>query len=143
MVELALIMPVILVILLGVIALFGALGARQDLEAAVAQGARIGALEGNGGINCQTSGVVPMTDTVDADIISAITTTRGVLAGGITRIQIYQADLQGQPIGSKVNTYSNLRSPHPYRLDGHRVCATRAAAPTRSACACPIAIIPR
>jgi Flp pilus assembly protein TadG len=111
--ELALLAPVIAIMLLGIVELASAVGAKMDLQAATAQGARIGAIEGNAGVSCMppATTTVPTTNTVDMDMVNAITSTRGINPNNIQQIQIYKADPNGAPIGNYINTYTRSSTP--------------------------------
>jgi len=103
--ELALITPVIALMLLGVIFVSSAYGARMDLQAATAQAARIGAIQGNVG---HTSILCPYgasNDAVDDNIVKTVLATHGLIASNIQRIDIYKADLNGQISGNLINSY--------------------------------------
>jgi len=109
--ELALIAPVLAIILLGVIALSGAYGAKMDVQSSAAQGARIGALQGNAGKSplvvapAPNACAAPQDDPVDLSIVNAILATNGVDKQNITQIQIYKAKADGSIDGTAVNTY--------------------------------------
>lgn len=115
LVELAVIVPIIAIMLLGLVALASAFGAKLSVQAAVAQGARIGALEGNGkstSAGCANTGT-PNTDTIDTDIINA------VLSGGIDRnsvreIDIYRVAPDGSVDSGAIDTY-----PAPFNASGN------------------------
>lgn len=104
--ELALIAPVLAIILLGLIALGGAYGAKMTLQSATAQGARIGALQGNAG-NSVVAGTCPApnADSVDLSILKAVLDTSGIDKRSITQIQIYKAQADGSIDGTSVNSY--------------------------------------
>jgi len=114
--ELAVIVPIISIMLLGLVALASAFGAKLSVQAAVAQAARIGALEGNGkstSAGCANTGTPLInTDTIDTDIINA------VLSGGIDRnsvreIDIYRVAPDGSVDSGAVDTY-----PAPFNASG-------------------------
>ena len=100
--ELALILPCIALILLGIVELSGAFVARTDLSAATNQGARIGAVEGPG----STCGADPANARVDLDIIAAVLGGRGVVAANLQQIQVYRVNPDGTPDQTAVNTYT-------------------------------------
>lgn len=96
--ELALIAPVLIIILLGLVEISGAYGAKIDLQSASFHAARIGALQGNGGgtvFSCpDTSSVI--TDTVDMNIVqSIISGTAGLNPNNISAIQVFKAGVNG------------------------------------------------
>jgi len=103
--ELALIAPVIALMLLGVIFVSSAYGARMDLQAATAQAARIGAIQGNAGNTSTSCPYGPSNDAVDDNIIKTVLTTHGLIASNIQRIDIYKADLNGQVSGNFIDSY--------------------------------------
>lgn len=115
LVELAAIVPIIAIMLLGLVALASAFGAKLSVQAAVAQAARIGALEGNGkstSASCANTGTPPNTDTIDTDIINA------VLSGSIDRnsvrkIDIYRVAPDGSVDSGAIDTY-----PAPFKANG-------------------------
>ncbi len=91
--ELALITPLLAIILLGIVEISGAFGAQIDLRNAAYQAARIGALQGNGGLTAftcpnTTSGI---TDTVDMTIVKTILGAQSVDPHNIASIQVYKA----------------------------------------------------
>ena len=106
--ELALLAPLIAIMLLGIVELSGAYGAKMDLQAATANGARIGAIEGNGGLNLttcpDTSGGV-ITDTVDMDIVRAVLSVHGLDQNNISKIEVYKASPGGGVSSGFSNTY--------------------------------------
>lgn len=96
--ELALIAPVLIIILLGLVEISGAYGAKIDLQSASFHAARIGALQGNGGgtvFSCpDTSSVI--TDTVDTNTLqSIISGTPGLNPSNIAKIQVFKAGVNG------------------------------------------------
>jgi len=108
-VELALILPVIALMLLGLVELAGVFSAKLNVQAAAAQGARIGALEGNGSNNNCTASA----NTVDTDIISAVLSNSGVSRNNVKQIQIYRAAPNGSVDNGAINTYKA-----PFTLSG-------------------------
>ena len=90
--ELALILPILVLLLLAIVEFAGAFAAKSDLQGAAAQGTRIGALLGNGGATSQNC-VAP--DPVDMTIINAVTSTHNLKLSNIQQIQIYNAALDG------------------------------------------------
>ncbi len=102
-VELALILPVIALMLLGLVELAGVFSAKLNVQAAAAQGARIGALEGNGSNNNCTASA----NTVDTDIISAVLSNSGVSRNNVKQIQIYRAAPNGSVDNGAINTYKD------------------------------------
>ena len=98
--ELALILPVILAMLIGMVDLSGGFLSRMGVQAAAAQGVRIGALEG-AGQNCST---YPVSDTVDLDILNMVLGS-GVDKNSIGSIQIYRVNADGSAERTAINTY--------------------------------------
>ena len=97
-VELALVLPVFLIVLMGMLE-FGAVYDHLTAMAyAVREGARVGASLGNGGA---------YPDTVDPYIVEAVQRglTDPILIENITTIDIYKADTAGKPVSGKINTY--------------------------------------
>jgi len=98
--ELALILPVILAMLIGMVDLSGGFLSRMGVQAAAAQGVRIGALEGAG----QNCGTYPVSDTVDLDILNTVLGS-GVDKNSIGSIQIYRVNADGSADRTAINTY--------------------------------------
>lgn len=96
--ELALIGPVLAIILLGLIEISGAYGAKMDLQSLSFHAARIGALGGNGGqtvFTCPNTSA-SITDTVDMSIVqSIISGTRELSQSNIAKIQVFKAGVNG------------------------------------------------
>ncbi len=111
--ELALVLPVIIAILIGIVELGSAFSAKIEVQQAVAHAVRIAALEGNGGYICPPTGPISPTNTVDLDAINAITTSKGIDPGGIGQIQIYKADVNGNVYHNKANIYSTAPFSNP------------------------------
>ncbi len=99
--ELALIVPVLVAMLIGMVDLSGGFMARMNVQASAAQGTRIGALEG-AGRNCNT---YPVSDTVDLDVIDAVLGGNGVDRNSVQSIQVYRVQPDGRADTSAVNTY--------------------------------------
>ena len=99
--ELALILPVILSMLIGMVDLSGGFLSRMGVQAAAAQGVRIGALEGAG----QNCGTYPISDTVDLDILNTVLGSSGVDKNSIGSIQIYRVNADGSADRTATNTY--------------------------------------
>ena len=97
-VEFALILPVFLVILMGMLEFGIAFDHRNAMAYAVREGARVGASLGNGG--SQPSGVDPA-------ILAAVQRglTDPILVENITSIEIYKADTLGLPVSGKIDKY--------------------------------------
>ncbi len=104
--ELALFLPIMIAILIGIVELGSAFSVKMELQQAVAHGVRIGALEGNGGYLCPPTGPYSPTNTVDMDIINAVTTTQGIDPNSVQQIQIYKAGQDGAPYHNKANIYN-------------------------------------
>ena len=98
MVEFALILPLFLILLMGMLEFGIVFDHRNAMAYAVREGARVGASLGNGG--SQPSGVDPA-------ILAAVQRglTDPILIENVTSIQIFQADTSGQPIAGKIDTY--------------------------------------
>ncbi len=96
LVELALIAPIIAFILVGLAEFSGAYSAKMTLQAGVAEAVRLGALR-------------PNAPTIDADMLTAITSTQGLDAANITSVDIYDATVDGAvyqgPGGPVMNSY--------------------------------------
>lgn len=82
MVELALIVPIVFVLLMGVLEVGLLINTKLNLQAATRNAARIGTLDGQ-------------SSSADYDIIRAITSTQSIDPGRITRIDIYKANPDG------------------------------------------------
>ncbi len=98
LVELALVLPVFMLILLGMLEYGAAIDHRTAMAYAVREGARVGASLGNGGSS--PNGVDPM-------IVAAVQRglTDPILIENIASIEIFKANASGQPIGSSINRY--------------------------------------
>jgi hypothetical protein len=98
MVELALIVPVFLIILMGMLEFGIAFDHRNAMAYAVREGARVGASLGNGG---------SQPTIVDPTIVAAVQRglTDPILVENIASIEIYQADTSGRPIAGKIDKY--------------------------------------
>jgi hypothetical protein len=97
-VELALIVPVFLILLAGLLEYGAAIDHHTAMAFAVREGARVGASLGNGG---------SYPDTVDPIILVAVQRglTDPILIENITSIDIYMADANGEIVPGKINTY--------------------------------------
>ncbi len=97
-VELALILPVFLIMLMGLLEFGSAYDHRTAMAYAVREGARVGASIGNGGA---------YPNTVDPLILAAVQRglTDPIRIENITGIQIFKADAAGNPVPGKVDTY--------------------------------------
>lgn len=104
MVEFALIMPLFIIVLMGLIEFGAAYDHRNAMAYAVREGARVGASLGNGGTSPST---------VDPTIVTAVRRglTDPILIDNISSIQIYKADTNGQPMTGKVNTFDYNGNP--------------------------------
>ncbi len=98
MVEFALVLPLFLIILMGMLEFGIAFDHRNAMAYAVREGARVGASLGNGG--SQPSAVNPA-------ILAAVQRglTDPILIENITSIEIYKADTAGQPFSGKIDKY--------------------------------------
>jgi hypothetical protein len=83
--ELALIVPVIALILLALVVFSNAFSVKMDVQAANAQGARLGGLRGN-----SATGANP-----DTTIVTSILNSHGIDARSISQIQIFRAAADG------------------------------------------------
>lgn len=98
LIEFALILPVFLLILMGMLEFGSAYDHRTAMAYAVREGARVGATLGNGGA---------YPDSVDPTILAAVQRglTDPILVENISFIEIYKADAAGKPISGKINRY--------------------------------------
>ncbi len=103
--ELALIAPVIVIMLLGIVDIAGAYGTRMTLQSAAAQAARIGAIEGNAGNTPTSCPFGPSSDAVDANIVNTLLKTQGLDRASVQKIEIYKSDLNGGTTGTLVDSY--------------------------------------
>lgn len=97
-VEFALVLPVFLVILMGMLEFGIAFDHRNAMAYAVREGARVGASLGNGG---------SQPSAVDPAILAAVQRglTDPILVENITSIEIYKADTSGLPVSGKIDKY--------------------------------------
>ena len=97
-VEFALVLPILIVLLFGMLEFGSAYDHQTAMAYAVREGARVGASLGNGGTN---SGIV------DPTIVAAVQRglTNPILIDNVTAIEIYQSNTSGQPITGKINRY--------------------------------------
>lgn len=97
-IELALIVPVFLILLAGLLEYGAAMDHHTAMAFAVREGARVGASLGNGG---------SYPDTVDPLILVAVQRglTDPILIENIVSIDIYKADATGNVTPGKINTY--------------------------------------
>lgn len=100
MVEFALILPVFVIILLGLLEFGSAYDHRNAMAYAVREGARVGASLGNGGTSSSN---------VDPTIVAAVRRglTDPILIENISSIEIFKADTNGQPITGKINRFDH------------------------------------
>ena len=82
MVELALIVPIVFILLMGVLEVGLLMNTKLNLQAATRNAARMGTIDGQ-------------SSSADYDIIRAITSTQGIDPSRITRIDIYKANPDG------------------------------------------------
>ena len=103
-VEFALILPLFLVLLIGMLEFGIVFDHRNAMAYAVREGARVGASLGNGG--SQPAGVDPA-------ILAAVQRglTDPILIENITSIEIFKADTAGQPIAGKINAFDRAGNP--------------------------------
>jgi hypothetical protein len=104
MVEFALILPVFLIVLMGMLEFGIAYDHRNAMAYAVREGARVGASLGSGGSN--PAGVDPA-------IIAAVQRglTDPILVENVRSIQIYQASSTGAPVAGKIDSYDRYGNP--------------------------------
>lgn len=100
MVEFALILPLFIIVLLGLLEFGSAYDHRNAMAYAVREGARVGASLGNGGTSSST---------VDPTIVAAVRRglTDPILIENIASIEIFKADANGAPIAGKVNRFDH------------------------------------
>ena len=100
-VEFALVLPLFLVILVGMLEFGVAFDHRNAMAYAVREGARVGASLGNGG---------SQPTAVDPAILAAVQRglTDPILIENITSIEIYKADTAGKPMSGKINKYDRV-----------------------------------
>ncbi len=100
LVEFALILPVFLIILMGMLEFGSAYDHRNAMAYAVREGARVGASLGKGGTTPSA---------VDPAIVAAVRRglTDPILIENIVAIDIYKADTNGNPITGKVNRFDH------------------------------------
>jgi len=103
-VEFALILPLFLILLMGMLEFGIVYDHRNAMAYAVREGARVGASLGNGG--SQPSGVNPA-------ILTAVQRglTNPILIENITSIEIFQADASGQPVAGKIDAFDRDGNP--------------------------------
>ncbi len=96
--EFALILPVFLILLFGMLEFSSAFNHLNAMAYATREGARVGASLGKGGSNPSQ---------VDPAIIAAVQRglTDPILLENITLIEIYKSDTAGLPVTGKVNAY--------------------------------------
>jgi hypothetical protein len=104
MVEFALILPLFLILLMGMLEFGVVFDHRNAMAYAVREGARVGASLGNGG--SQPSGVDPA-------ILAAVERglTDPILIENIASIEIFQADTSGQPVSGKIDKFDRDGNP--------------------------------
>jgi len=117
--ELAFILPLLLVLVLGVVELSAALNTAITLAAATREGARVaGALVNGGGALGCASGQSPNASTVDPLVVAAV---ERVLTGSgaqvtladVSAIRIYKATLTGAETAGAVNQWTYLANGGP------------------------------
>ena len=124
--EIALILPLLLVLVLGVVELSTAINTAMTIAAATREGARVaGALANGGGTLGCGSGQSPNASTVDPLVVAAV---ESVLTGSgaqvtlsdVSAIRIYKATASGAETSGSVNQWAFLPNGGPV-ID----CATR------------------
>ncbi|HYN48434.1 MAG TPA: TadE family protein [Candidatus Nanopelagicales bacterium] len=103
-VEFALILPLFLILLMGMLEFGIVFDHRNAMAYAVREGARVGASLGNGG--SQPSAVNPA-------ILAAVQRglTDPILVENITSIEVFQADTWGQPVAGKIDAFDRDGNP--------------------------------
>lgn len=104
MVEFALILPLFLILLMGMLEFGIVFDHRNAMAYAVREGARVGASLGNGG--SQPAGVDPA-------ILAAVQRglTDPILIENIASIEIFQADTSGEPVAGKIDKFDRDGNP--------------------------------
>ncbi len=104
MTEFALILPVFVLILMGMLEFGSAYDHKTAMAYAVREGARVGASLGNGGSN---PGIV------DTTILAAVQRglTDPIKVENITSIEIFKSDAAGQPVGTSIDKYDRNGNP--------------------------------
>lgn len=125
-VEFALLLPVFMLILLGMLEFGFVFDHTLTIQYASREGARVGSAMANGGgtLGCN-SGQSPNAATVDPLIIAAVTrvlTSPGsrVNIAEVPEIRIFQADSSGNQVGSNVNVWSYTPGAGP-SVDGRQL----------------------
>jgi hypothetical protein len=123
LVEFALIVPVFMVLLLGMLEFGFLFDHTLTVQYASREGARVGSALANGGgkLGCG-AGESPGAAAVDPQIISAVTRVLSspgsrVKVAEIPTIQIYRADTSGNQVGSQVNVWTYTPAAGP-TIDG-------------------------
>lgn len=100
LIEFALILPVFLIVLMGMLEFGSAFDHRNAMAYAVREGARVGASLGNGGSDPSS---------VDPAIVAAVQRglTDPILIQNIVSIEIFKADSNGNPTAGKIDKYDN------------------------------------
>jgi hypothetical protein len=100
LVEFALILPVFLLVLMGMLEFGSAYDHRNAMAYAVREGARVGASLGKGGTT---------PDAVDPAIVAAVRRglTDPILIENIVSIEIFRADANGNPVTGKINRFDH------------------------------------
>jgi hypothetical protein len=126
LVELALILPVFMVLLLGMLEFGFVFDHTMTLQYASREGARVGSALANGGgaLGCGT-GQSPNRANVDPVVIAAVTrvlTSPGsrVDVAEVPTIRIYKASASGTPVGSAVNVWTYTPGAGP-TVDGRQL----------------------
>jgi hypothetical protein len=100
LVEFALILPVFLLVLMGMLEFGSAYDHRNAMAYAVREGARVGASLGKGGTT---------PDAVDPAIVAAVRRglTDPILIENIVSIEIFRSDTNGNPVAGKINRFDH------------------------------------
>jgi len=100
--ELALIVPVIVVMLFGIVVISGAYNAKSSLQTVIGHADRIGAVLGNNNVDvfsCPANGNTgSISDTVDLRMVQAILKAPDINANNISDIQIYKAGVMASSV---------------------------------------------
>lgn len=135
LVEMALIVPVLLLIVLGTLEFGFVFDHHLTLEYATREGARTGSAIVNGGGPLGCPGTVT-TQEVDSSIIAAVervldSPDSPVDVADVTEIRIYRADINGNQIGSQMNRWTPGAGPP---VDGVNLSFARTGAEGWAAC---------
>ena len=116
LVEFALILPVFMILLLGLVEFGFVFAHHQGLEYATREGARTGAALSNGQDGQNGQPFATTCKTIDEQIIAAVQrviTGSGSLVpiANVSQIRIYKSDLNGVPITGSINVWTKATGP--------------------------------